>query len=358
MKSICRILLLICLYQTGAVSFGEESFSLLLVTRSNSPDTAEFESLSTQIYSDLLLSQGIVAVPFTPPEEMQVSSEAYLTEARQQAMVFMAVNTLSISGDTIVIDAEFFYTADGSMIFETSASGSVALGLERKLEFIAAQASGLVGLEIADRGREEVLEAQRLMEKEADYTETVEQEQMEEEQNETPAAILPLLVEVTDRRTWAFESSVAAVFPLGSSADYLSTGVGLNLGFSYDFEVDRLLLSPGLRTGVSCFQTDGAIRSADNLLIDLALQFTVRFTNPGIWHPFVGVSGGAGILGITDGIDPWLWKVVPSVGFQAGVDIILTDGVALLLACESKLYFETSLLIVTLEPGFGGRFSW
>lgn len=127
---------------------------------------------------------------------------------------------------------------------------------------------------------------------------------------------------------------------------------------SYDFKVDRLLLSPGLRTGISYFQADGAMRSTDNLLIYLLLQFDMRFIIPGIWHPFVGVSRGAGIMGITDGIDPWLWKVIPAAGLQIGVDIILNDGFALQLVYESRLYFETSILIVTLEPGFGGRFSW
>lgn len=399
------LILSILLFPVGL--YAEETFPLLLVTQERTSEIGEYGDLSIRIYSDLLLEQGIRAFPYEPPADTPVTIDELLEEARRQAMVFLAVNTLTLTGDTIVIDAVLIYTRDGSTLFETSSSGSVELGLERKLRFIASQASGAVVTEIEKRGADEVLEDQRNLEQEAEEKENTEPviaagaaaaavvgavavsappdagtvetprgatEPAAEEPGETEAPDPAESAETTSPestsddkgvsaplpspRKWATDFTLAPVFPLGTSASYLSIGGKVNIGIYRWLPVGPLRLAPGFRTGVYYFRAQGAVRRTYNLVIDGQLRLLVQYPNRSAWHPFIGISGGVGTMGITDGTDPWMWKFVSTLGFQVGVDIAFSDGFSLVVSCDTSLIFESSVTIVALEPALGGRFSW
>lgn len=352
-------ILLIFIFLSSFHVMAEETLQLLLITRANTDEASSYAELSESIYTELLAHQGIEVVSSGNVLTEMSTHENQLEQARNQAMVFYAVNTLTVEGESITIDAEFRYTVDDSLIFESSASGSINLGLERKIEFIVSQAADLVALEIENRGREVVEEAQKTLEEEKEILEMPSTVEVTSEEPE-PEEDQPLVVEPPQKTKplWAVGLYGTGTFPIDTSADYFDLGGRLIIDGTINFPFAWATLSTGIRSGVGYAQASGSARDANSLMINLGPTVLLRFRSiEKLWGPYLGISGGAGFLGLEDS-GQWLWKIIPWLGFSLGADFFRSRPFSLWVGMDGNFFFEQSLLLFFLEPTIGARFSW
>ena len=227
--SVSPLLLLLLFSPVSAA--GQESFSLLLATRGNEAGLRDYRDLSVSIFSDLLAEQGIRAIPYEG-ETADGSMETVLTAARGEAAVFAALNTLTVEEDTISIETEFRYTPDGSLLYKSEASGSLSLGLERKLQFLASQASGLVAREITNRSTEAIAEDQKVLEEVRNQVVAIADAETETEVEPDGDSGLIRPAESADRRRTlrlaAVDVGAVVMLPLGRYRDFTDFGTGLS----------------------------------------------------------------------------------------------------------------------------------
>jgi hypothetical protein len=165
-----------------------------------------------------------------------------------------------------------------------------------------------------------------------------------------PVAMRPVMEDDTKARPFLVSTGIAPFVPVGALAAYAGLGYMTSAAAELAVPVPRGRLGAGMSLGVVSFSAQGASGLTASILIPVGLDASYRLGTDSPAGLLFRLTGGAAVFFVSSPSIGTEAKIIPFLRGAAGVELLFSRTVGLLLDAGYEVYFEMPVLIMGVTP--------